>query len=42
MNELSAAREIINETDAKIAELFEKRMDAAGLVAKYKREHGMI
>lgn len=42
MNELQKAREIINETDAKIAELFEKRMDAAGLVAEYKREHGMI
>ena len=41
MNELEIAREIINEADAKMAELFEKRMQAAELVAKYKKEHGL-
>ena len=42
MNELQKAREIINDTDARIAELFEKRLDAAKMVAAYKREHGML
>ncbi|MBQ8393531.1 MAG: chorismate mutase [Clostridia bacterium] len=41
MNELEVARKMISETDAKIAELFEKRMQAAELVAKYKKEHGL-
>ena len=41
MNELDVARKIISETDAKIAELFEKRMQAAELIAKYKKEHGL-
>ena len=41
MNELELAREIINEVDAQMAELFEKRMYASELVAKYKKEHGL-
>lgn len=41
MNELQQAREIINDTDAKIAELFEKRMDAARMVAHYKKQNGL-
>lgn len=41
MNELEIARKTISELDAQIAELFEKRMEASALVAKYKREHGL-
>lgn len=41
MTELEKARQIINETDLKMAELFEKRMDAATTVALYKKEHGL-
>lgn len=41
MNELEIARKIINETDSEMARLFEKRMHASELVAKYKREHGL-
>ena len=41
MNELERAREIINEVDAEMALLFEKRMYASELVAKYKKEHGL-
>ena len=41
MNELEKAREIINQVDKEMASLFEKRMYAAELVAKYKKEHGL-
>jgi chorismate mutase/prephenate dehydratase len=41
MNELEQARKIINEVDKEMAQLFEKRMCAARLVAKYKKEHGL-
>ena len=41
MNELEEARKIINEVDREMAALFEKRMYASELVAKYKREHGL-
>ncbi len=41
MTELEKAREIINKTDSEMARLFEKRMDAAKIVAKYKKEHGL-
>lgn len=41
MTELEEARQIINETDKKIAELFEKRMDAARMVAHYKKDNGL-
>lgn len=41
MNELEIARKIINEVDKEMAVLFEKRMGAASLVAKYKKEHGL-
>ncbi|MBR4863728.1 MAG: chorismate mutase [Oscillospiraceae bacterium] len=41
MDGLQEARKIINEVDAKMAELFVRRMEAAEMVAEYKREHGM-
>ena len=41
MNELEQARKIINEVDKEMASLFEKRMEASQLVAKYKKEHGL-
>lgn len=41
MSDLNEARQIINDVDKKMAELFEKRMDAATLVAEYKCEHAM-
>ncbi len=41
MNELDMARNIINATDREMARLFEQRMDAVRMVAKYKKEHGL-
>ena len=41
MTELEQARQIINDVDRQMAELFEKRMDAAKMVANYKKEHGL-
>ena len=41
MTELEKARQIINDVDVKMAELFEQRMEAAGMVAAYKKEHGL-
>lgn len=41
MTDLEKARSIINETDTKMAELFEQRMDAVKIVAGYKKEHGL-
>lgn len=41
MDELTRAREIIGETDRKIAALFEKRMQAVKTVAEYKKENGL-
>jgi len=40
-DKLQQAREIINEVDKDMAQLFVKRMEAAKLVAEYKKEHGM-
>ena len=40
-NLIDEARKIINEVDAEMAKLFVKRMRAAEMVAKFKREHGM-
>ncbi len=40
MTELEKARLTINEVDREMAVLFEKRMDAAKIVAEYKRLHG--
>lgn len=40
-NELDKAREIINEVDKEMAELFVKRMHASEMVAKYKKERGL-
>ena len=40
-NKLDEARSIINEVDAQMAELFVKRMRAAELVYKHKKEHGL-
>lgn len=36
---LDIAREIINEVDSQMIELFKKRMDAAKMVAEYKKEN---
>lgn len=36
---LDIAREIINEVDNQMIELFKKRMDAAKMVAEYKKEN---
>ena len=41
MNELDMLRKEINETDEKIASLFERRMSAVEKVAKYKMTHGL-
>ena len=41
MTELEKARLTINEIDKLMAELFEKRMDAAKTVAEYKKLHGL-
>ncbi len=41
MSELQKAREIINRTDREMARLFEQRMDAARIVANYKKENGL-
>ena len=41
MTELEKARQIINDVDKQMAELFVKRMQAAKSVAEYKREHGL-
>lgn len=41
MNELEEARKIINQVDKEMASLFERRMYASELVAKYKKEHGL-
>ncbi|MEE1279249.1 MAG: prephenate dehydratase domain-containing protein [Oscillospiraceae bacterium] len=41
MADLKEARQIINETDKAMAQLFKKRMDAVRLVAAYKKEHGL-
>ena len=41
MNKLEKARLAINETDAQIAQLFEKRMQAVEEVVSYKMENGL-
>ena len=41
MNKLEKARQIINEVDAQMTELFIKRMRAAELVYEYKKEFGL-
>lgn len=41
MADLTQARKIINEVDSEMAKLFEKRMDAARMVAEYKKERGL-
>ena len=38
---LQQAREVINEVDAQMAELFEKRMTAVKQVLAYKKEHNL-
>ena len=40
-NKLNEARKIINEVDAKMAELFVKRMEAVGMVYEYKKNFGL-
>ena len=41
MTELEKARQTINDVDKQMAELFEKRMDAARIVAEYKKQNGL-
>ena len=41
MNELEKIRKVINEIDEQMAKLFEKRMEAVSIVAKYKKEHAL-
>ena len=41
MDGLQEARRIINEVDTQMAELFVRRMEAAEMVAEYKKAHGM-
>lgn len=41
MTELEKARQIINNIDKQMLDLFEQRMDASATVAKYKKEHGL-
>ena len=41
MSDVNSARQIINEVDSEMARLFEKRMDAARIVAEYKKEHAL-
>lgn len=41
MNSLEKAREIINRVDSQMAELFCERMQAAEMIAEYKKEHGL-
>ena len=41
MDLLQEARQIINEVDAQMADLFVRRMQAAKMVAEYKKAHAM-
>ncbi|MBQ3231037.1 MAG: chorismate mutase [Clostridia bacterium] len=41
MTELDQARLLINETDSEMARLFEQRMEAVRMVARYKKENGL-
>ena len=41
MTELEKARQIIDEADARMAELFVKRMEAVKIIARYKTEKGL-
>lgn len=41
MSKLQEARDTINKIDREMARLFEQRMDAAKVVAQYKKENGM-
>lgn len=41
MTDLEKARQIINDVDKQMADLFEKRMDAARIVAEYKKQNGL-
>ena len=40
-NKLQQARDIINDIDAQMAELFARRMKAAEMAYEYKREFGL-
>ena len=41
MDQLEQARRIINEVDEEMARLFVRRMEAAEMVAAYKKQHGL-
>ena len=41
MSKIDEARKIINDTDAKMAELFVQRMKAAEIIYEHKKEYGL-
>ena len=41
MTELEMARNAINQADEEMAKLFEKRMEAVRIIAKYKKENNL-
>ena len=41
LNKLEKAREVINDVDSQMAELFVKRMNAVRDVCEYKMEYGL-
>ncbi len=41
MDLLQEARQIINDVDSQMADLFVKRMQAVQMVAQYKKEHSL-
>ena len=41
MNELETSRNEISRIDAEMAKLFEQRMQAASVIAEYKKRHGL-
>ena len=41
MDQLEQTRKIINEVDVEMAKLFVRRMEAAEMVAEYKKQHGL-
>ena len=41
MDKLTEARSVINRVDEEMAKLFTERMNAAAVVAAYKKEHGL-
>lgn len=42
MNELETSRNEISRIDAEMAKLFEQRMQAASVIAEYKKRHRAV